>query len=50
MIERDGEEETMRFVRDYYGIPENIKSWKEIDAIAEKEQAAKNKRRQQQPK
>ena len=44
MIKDKGEEEALRFARDYYGIPEHITSWEEISKIAYKEQEAMNKR------
>ena len=44
MVKTDGEEATKQYVREHYGIPDTVKSWKEIDMMAEKIQHEQNKK------
>ena len=43
MAARDGDEEAKEFVKNSYGLPSHLTSWKEIDDAAEKAQAELNK-------
>ena len=43
MIEMDGDEETKEFVKNSYGLPSHLTTWKDIDDAAEKAQAELNK-------
>lgn len=44
LIEADGDEETKAYVRNYYGIPDSVTDWEEIDKLAEMAQAEMNKK------
>ena len=45
MAKRDGEDETKAFIKKYYGLPESLNDWKDIDDAAEKAQAVLNEQR-----
>lgn len=42
LVEQDGEEATKEFIRGYYGIPDSVTSWKDLDDAAEMKQRQMN--------
>ena len=45
LIKFDGDEETKAFIKKYYGLPESLTEWKDIEDAAEKAQAVLNEQR-----
>ena len=47
LIKFDGDEETKAFIKEYYGLPESLTDWKDIEDAAEKAQAVLNESRRE---